>query len=104
MTKHIMPPLVRLRRALREWPALRKFYYKARGVLTKPADPMTLRLVPEAAFREKVRVLVASTIERHGKENIGDYIEFGVFNGATLATVYEVFQEFGLAARFFGFD
>lgn len=104
MTKPITP-MVRLRRTLREWPALRKLYYAARGALSKPADPMTLRLVPEAAFREKVRALVASMIERQGKENIGDYYEFGVFNGATLATVYGMFQAHGLTkSRFFGFD
>ena len=44
-------------------------------------------------------------IERQGKEGIGDYFEFGVFNGATLASVYQVFQEAGLTKpRFFGFD
>src|SRR6476619_1288864 len=100
-----MKHMVRLRRELREWPVLRKFYYRARGALTKPADPITLRLVPEAAFREKVRALVAAMIERHGKDGIGDYFEFGVFNGATLASVYQVFQEAGLTkSRFFGFD
>ena len=102
--KHVST-VVRLRRALRELSVLRKFYDWGQGVLTKPADPMTLRLVPEEAFRKKAREIVASMIETQGKENIGDYVEFGVFNGTTLSIVYEVFQEFGLnKARFFGFD
>ena len=84
---------------------MRKLYDRARGVLTAPADPISLRLVPEEAFRDKVRELVALIIQKQGKEHIGDYLEFGVFNGATLAGVYQVFQEFGLnEACFFGFD
>ena len=104
MTKHITA-VARLRRELREWPALRTLYYRAWSALTKPADPITLRLVPEVPFRAAVRGLLAAMIQRNGKETIGDYLEFGVLNGATLATVHEVFQEYGLTeARFFGFD
>jgi O-methyltransferase len=105
LTQADTSPVRRVRRALRRWRSLRRLYYWARGTLAAPADPMALRLVPEEAFRDKVRELVALMIQRQGKENIGDYLEFGVFNGATLSSVYQVFQEIGLdGVRFFGFD
>ncbi len=105
LTQAETSPVRQMRRALRRWRSLRRLYYWVWGTVTGPADPMALRLVPEEAFRGKVRELVAQMIQRQGKEDIGDYLEFGVFNGATLSSVYQVFQEFGLdGVRFFGFD
>ena len=37
-------------------------------------------------------------------ENIGDYLEFGVFNGASLSDVYLTAKKLGAQMKFFGFD
>ncbi len=44
-------------------------------------------------------------IQRHPPEDLGDYFEFGVFHGASLACMYRAVQDAGLASmRLFGFD
>jgi hypothetical protein len=100
-----MSIIISIRRSLRGVNWLRRLYYRARDLVEGPVDPVTLRLVPQEAFRAKIRALLALMIARNGQEAIGDYVEFGVFNGATLATVYEEFHRAGLTRpRFFGFD
>jgi len=44
-------------------------------------------------------------IDRLGAENLGDYLEFGVFSGTSISCMYQVLQEFNLPqVRLFGFD
>lgn len=55
----------------------------------------------ERAFRAALRDL----LDRHPPEAIGDYLEFGVYGGASLAGMYRALQANGLdGVRLFGFD
>lgn len=37
-------------------------------------------------------------------DDIGDYLEFGVFNGSSIGSMHLASQELGIKTRFFGFD
>ncbi|MEJ0022486.1 MAG: TylF/MycF/NovP-related O-methyltransferase [Alphaproteobacteria bacterium] len=37
-------------------------------------------------------------------EGMGDYLEFGVFNGTSMMTMYDVLEEAGVGGRLIGFD
>jgi len=44
-------------------------------------------------------------IETNSKEKIGDYLEFGVYNGTSISLAYKAIQEHqNLTTRLFGFD
>ncbi|MDJ0947526.1 MAG: TylF/MycF/NovP-related O-methyltransferase [Alphaproteobacteria bacterium] len=61
------------------------------------------RLVPEDQFKKTVR----DAVEKTGlhRSSVGDYLEFGVYNGTSLYCMYEVLEDLGLTeARLFGFD
>ncbi|MEX2446823.1 MAG: class I SAM-dependent methyltransferase [Dehalococcoidia bacterium] len=61
------------------------------------------RLVPEEAFSSTLLALVSDLSER--QQRLGDYLEFGVFNGTSLACAHQVLDEVGQGhVRFFGFD
>jgi len=63
------------------------------------------RLVPEKELASRYRQAFEALIEEHGASSIGDYLEFGVYNGTSLITCYRVLQELGLNhVRLFGFD
>jgi hypothetical protein len=64
------------------------------------------RLVPEEAlerrYRDAIQLLLA---EREQVHELGDYLEFGVYNGTSLTCMYKVLESVGVAqARLFGFD
>jgi hypothetical protein len=62
-------------------------------------------LVPTESLEAKYRQVLATLIERQGRQSIGDYLEFGVFNGASLAAMYRALQHHGVDhVRLFGFD
>lgn len=62
-------------------------------------------LVPVEELKNKQREAVLHLKDTVGLENIGDYLEFGVFNGTSLSCMFQVLQEFGLnQVRLFGFD
>lgn len=82
------------RQWLRRTP-LRQVYYKVRSAVTPKADPMTLRLVPEEAYRNWLTEVVRLYKPK------GNYVEFGVFNGLTLSIAHEVLPS---TTRLFGFD
>jgi len=63
------------------------------------------RLVPESAFREVLARGLETLIARQGREAIGDYLEFGVYNGTSLTCMYRELKASGLDhVRLIGFD
>ena len=87
---------------------VRRWIERARTeVRTKDTDDLISqrsRLVPEAEFR-KVLANGLDAVTADGREPLGDYLEFGVYNGTSLTCVFREFQARGLdQVRFFGFD
>lgn len=63
------------------------------------------RLIPEPEFRALMSRGLQALTERAGGEPLGDYLEFGVYNGTSLTCVYHELSAHGLNhARLFGFD
>jgi O-methyltransferase len=59
----------------------------------------------EDAFREAVRRAVRRLLEVETADALGDYLEFGVSRGTSMACVHRVVTEFGLdRMRLIGFD
>ena len=66
-----------------------------------------VRLVPEEALTDRYREALLWLInqELDGSLSLGDYLEFGVFNGTSLYCMHRASQELGLERmRLFGFD
>jgi hypothetical protein len=67
-------------------------------------DICAVHLVPPEILRTFFKDAIRKLQALKGK-NIGDYLEFGVFNGASLCSMYLTCKELGLdSTRFFGFD
>jgi hypothetical protein len=63
------------------------------------------RFVPEKALTRHYRDVLKRLIDRHGREGIAAYVEFGVYNGTSMICMYRVLQELDLThVRLFGFD
>lgn len=63
------------------------------------------RLVPQADFRALLHRGFQALIHRHGRESLGDYLEFGVYNGTSLLGASQEVKALGLVqVRLFGFD
>ena len=63
------------------------------------------RLVPEASLREVLTRGVLALADRYGRESLGDYLEFGVYNGTSLTCMYRVMESAKIEhVRLFGFD
>ena len=62
------------------------------------------RLVPEPEFRQLLARGLDVLIERGGRDALGDYLEFGVYNGTSLTCMYREVERLGLPLRLFGFD
>jgi O-methyltransferase len=61
-------------------------------------------LVDVEQLRPKLRDALAY-LTRNGREGVGDYLEFGVFQGTSMICMYEVLKEMNLDhVRLFGFD
>jgi O-methyltransferase len=83
-------------RGLRSWVQLRKEHIRVAA-----GD----RLVPEVELELKYREALQYLIEKHGVRGIGDYVEFGVYHGASMACMYRASHSLGLdGMRLFGFD
>ncbi len=81
---------------------MRKFQqqYLAPLGLAKP-DP----LIPEEAFSVAVKHALFKLLEHESPENLGEYLEFGVSRGTSMATVYHVLEGMNLkSSRLIGFD
>lgn len=88
----------------------KKIYRKFKPVPRSPwtagyvKDICEVNLVPPEKLREffsdSIRLL-----QKYKGENIGDYLEFGVFNGSSIGSMYLTAKELGVnSTRFFGFD
>jgi O-methyltransferase len=63
------------------------------------------RAVPEGPFRQVLHRGLQQMIDRHGRNGIGDYLEFGVYNGTSLTSTFRETEAMGLRQmRLFGFD
>jgi PAS domain-containing protein len=63
------------------------------------------KLVIEEPLRNKYREVLKYLTTRNDPSTLGDYVEFGVYNGTSLITMYRVLEEFGCNhIRLFGFD
>jgi len=87
-----------------------RFYRKCRSVhlgnmlMLKQVKQGNL-LVDEAKFRAAVGAAMDQLLERLGDDELGDYLEFGVYNGSTLAIVHDLLERRGrTSSRLFGFD
>jgi hypothetical protein len=81
--------------AVRRWGRQR---YLAYAVRTRP------RLVPEERL-ERTFERAWSLLAERGTRPLGDYLEFGVYNGSSLACMHRVVQRMKLdGVRLFGFD
>jgi O-methyltransferase len=63
------------------------------------------QMVPVESLKQKQRQALTYLSERLAGDPLGDYLEFGVYNGTSLSCMYQVLQEMGLhQVRLFGFD
>ena len=89
------------RRLLRQSHWLRKVYNKLRT----NSDLIRTRHIPEQAFMSAIKNELMVLRRLQGKQSLGDYLEFGVFNGTSLSCAYRALVELGLERqRCFGFD
>ena len=87
-----------------------RFYRKCRSVhlgnllMLKRVKAGNL-LVDEARFRSAVGPAIDQLLDRIGDDELGDYLEFGVYNGSTLAIMHDLLARRGrVTSRLFGFD
>jgi len=87
-----------------------RFYRKCRSVhlgnmlMLKRVKQGNL-LVDEARFRAAVGSAMDRLLDRIGDDELGDYLEFGVYNGSTLAIMHDLLARRGrTTSRLFGFD
>jgi O-methyltransferase len=63
------------------------------------------RAVPEAAYRALLRRGLQELVALSDGKPVGDYLEFGVYNGTSLVSAYRETEALGLGGlRLFGFD
>lgn len=62
-------------------------------------------VVPVEELERSYRELLELLVDRHGRDGLGDYLEFGVFGGASLGCMWRATEALGLTdVRLFGFD
>lgn len=90
--------------------AVHRFYRRCRNVhlgnrlMLKRVQEGTL-LVDETRFRDAVGTALDRLLKKVGLEELGDYLEFGVYNGSTLSIVHDLLARRGqTGSRLFGFD
>jgi predicted O-methyltransferase YrrM len=63
------------------------------------------RLLPEEKLSDKYREVLLLLADRQGTSGLGDYLEFGVYNGTSMICMHRVLGELGFdSIRMFGFD
>ena len=83
-------------RALRSWDERRRLLRRIRN---------RTRLVPVEPMSRTYRGALARLLERQQADALGDYLEFGVYDGTSLACMHRVLTEMGLDhVRLFGFE
>lgn len=62
-------------------------------------------LVPEKEYSKALNVALTALLEYESAENLGDYVEFGVSRGTSMAMTYHVLEKLNLKTpRLIGFD
>ncbi len=62
-------------------------------------------LVPEKMIKRKFREALLFLIKKIGSNSLGDYMEFGVYSGTSIACMYHTLKDLNLdRIRLFGFD
>jgi hypothetical protein len=88
---------------------LKKWYRKIFPVPTSPytlgevEDICAVTLVPPQDLQDFFKRAL-SILKGIKGDDVGDYLEFGVFNGASLVSMYKASKELDLSMRYFGFD
>jgi O-methyltransferase len=83
---------------LHEWTKIKRHDLRLRA-----GQPETL--VPEEELKRVYRDALLHVAEMTPREELGDYLEFGVYTGTSLACMHEVLSELELDhVRLFGFD
>lgn len=67
------------------------------------ADICAIELVPPTVLQSFFSTCIALLQSKKGAD-IGDYLEFGVFNGSSLSSMYHTAKRTQLPIRYFGFD
>lgn len=63
------------------------------------------KLVMEEPLRSKYREALTYLADKYGPGSLGDYLEFGVYNGTSLTQMHRVLEDLGLEhVRLLGFD
>jgi O-methyltransferase len=63
------------------------------------------RAVPEGAYRTLLNKGLSQLVDTLGRDKLGDYLEFGVYNGTSIVSAYRETEALGLTSmRLFGFD
>lgn len=68
----------------------------------RPGEAFNLTLVPEAALTDRFAAAIRQ-LEGFGRR-VEAYVEFGVYNGTSLACMYRALEQTGRSARLVGFD
>jgi hypothetical protein len=78
---------------------------EATRVASKPAGGAGESLVRDDALTDSYREALSLLATRRSSEELGDYLEFGVYTGGTLTCMHRALDDLGLAnVRLFGFD
>ncbi len=94
-----------IREALKRIPLARRTYHYLRTNLLAVGLLRWEPLVPEAAFEDCVSAALGRLLAGESVEELGDYLEFGVSRGTSLACVHAVLRRLGLdQVRLIGFD
>jgi predicted O-methyltransferase YrrM len=105
--------LMKMIRTLRLNSALKSIIHTAPKWLQNSLESLELRhkvrnrirLVPEKALTDKYIEILQLLANRNGVSSLGDYLEFGVYNGTSLTCMHKVLDELGYGGiRLFGFD
>jgi O-methyltransferase len=81
-----------------EWTEVKRHDYRLRVGANPP-------LVPEQQLKQTYRDALRLLGERTDTNDLGDYLEFGVYTGTSLACMHDVLTEFQVdQVRLFGFD
>ncbi len=89
-------------KALLRWSPLRDVAQRQKWKLKLA---LGYRLVPEQALTQKYREALSWLAQQEDPQLLGDYLEFGVFNGTSLSCMYRATEDLNLGdMRLFGFD
>lgn len=104
--ERIIVPLyrhLRIKQLLRHSPKILQAW--ANRIRMKRSYLMLDKLVPEEELALKFREGLCYLIKTKGADAVGDYLEFGVYNGTSLMCMHRVLEDLKLEhIRLFGFD